>query len=196
MQEPRFEHLHAEIKLSAELCSRSQAVLRPDSLPLSQRPREGHQLSFQTGYQKVAKGNWNGKPFHIWKSHPLSANTQPLQKQIICRQIQVYWRRLSLITHQGMQTALFLWSLQQAHRVYAYKQPKSVKQHFFHPLLPLLSAKQHFLGTRKQHRERRMPGLIACSELQLPDTKSLCLYIRIKYFLHYTTNPISSFRKF
>lgn len=42
MQEPRFEHLHAEIKLSTELCSRSQAVLRPDSLPLSQRPREVH----------------------------------------------------------------------------------------------------------------------------------------------------------
>lgn len=170
MEETSLKHTHA-VKLSSGQRSVEESKQFCGSLPLSiKSPREVPNYFLDNDWERVKKG----KTWIIWQSLSLPAKTKlSLKQHNVAGSIGpcVPW----LLSTWEPQPSCRAWQLQMLHTSYWDTHLKTAQQCQMAQFSLLLPAEQHFLGTREQHQAKRMPGLITCSELQLPDTKSLCV---------------------
>lgn len=168
-------------------------VLISDTLPLSLKGLEkGIAIFLDKDWKKVKKG----KAWNIWQSQSSPAKAELLLKQIIFSWIQ--WRTMSPATHKYMATSFFLQSLTAADaphkliRCTPINRPMVSNGTIFTPP-PSQTA---FSGDKETTQGKKNVWPNSMFRTAAPRYEEpVCLYMRIKYFLHYTTNPINSFRK-
>lgn len=144
----------------------------------------------------MKRRSWNGKALNIWQTQPSWTKVELLLKQIIFSWIQ--WRTMSPVAPQNMGTSFFLQSLTAADAPHKLTESMPINS-------PTVSngtiftpppSRTTFSGDKEtiEGKKNAWPNSVfrtAAPRYEEP----VCLYIRIKYFLHYTTNPINSFRK-
>lgn len=191
MEETSLKHTHA-VKLSSGQRSVEESKQFCGSLPLSiKSPREVPNYFLDNDWERVKKG----KTWIIWQSLSLPAKTKlSLKQHNVAGSIGpcVPW----LLSTWEPQSSCRAWQLQMLHTSYwdtHLKNSPAVSNGTIFPSPPSWTAFSGNKGTTPGKKNAWPNNMFRAAAPRYEEP--VCLYVGIKYFLHYTTNPINSFRK-